>query len=366
MLLPKKNILCLFLLTVLALTTRAEAGLYGFSQTSRQSQIQRSNALPRRILNYRKEMRNLITALSRYGKSRNPDFQILTHEGQYLLDKSLWEYHQENYNWIRNSNELVNDESFLSRDVPEIEEEEKQPFIDQYTEIIDGIVVNNHYCSNTPVDSQIKNKDISLFSIEYCSNENALDNAIAQSFADNVAIYPFVHLDQAFRKIHNQLIINESADSISKVAEAKNISFLINDEPFNSLYHMIDDIRSSNYDIIVINPIFQEKHPFTSEEINSLKFKKNGARRLVLALYNISEISPSDYLWSKQWNKKHPDWIVAPSRVSENSYITKYWTPEWRRLTGRYFKSIVDTGYDGVFFTGLENHNYFEHNTPLE
>ena len=32
----------------------------------------------------------------------------------------------------------------------------------------------------------------------------------------------------------------------------------------------------------------------------------------------------------------------------------------------RYFKGIVDSGYDGAFLTGLENHRYFEQQTPLE
>ena len=46
--------------------------------------------------------------------------------------------------------------------------------------------------------------------------------------------------------------------------------------------------------------------------------------------------------------------------------ITKYWHPEWKKIISRYFKDIINEGFDGVFFTGIENYKYFEDQTPLE
>jgi acetyl esterase len=48
-----------------------------------------------------------------YCKSKNKDFQILIHEGQYFFDKSLWEYHLKGYNKIRKSKTLIDDISFM-------------------------------------------------------------------------------------------------------------------------------------------------------------------------------------------------------------------------------------------------------------
>ena len=42
------------------------------------------------------------------------------------------------------------------------------------------------------------------------------------------------------------------------------------------------------------------------------------------------------------------------------------WNENWKKVSGLYFKGIVDSGYDGAFLTGLENHVYFEKQTPLE
>ena len=97
-----------------------------------------------------------------------------------------------------------------------------------------------------------------------------------------------------------------------------------------------------------------------------MKFKKNGGKRLILAMYNITETSEQDYFWKKKWLKKLPDWIAERSPTNAQSYIVKYWNPEWKMIASRYFKGIVDSGYDGAFITGLENHLVFEINKPLE
>ena len=365
MLLRRKHILLPAILTALVISTSAYAGLYGFSHTDNDFLTQSLDVPPHHIMNYRKDMRDLITSLSLYGKSRNPDFQILVHEGQYLLDKSLWEYHLSSYNKIRKSSKPIDDDSFLSFDIPETDED-TPAVVDRYIKQIDGIVVNNHYCQRKPITSIITNLQIPVISIEECPNDNELDNAIEASFFDKIAIYPFLYRNQAFKKIYHQLIINENADNIHKIKDAKNVSFLINDEDFIDPYKMLDDIRNSNYDIIIIKPIFQNTHPFTKEDVDSMKFKKNGTRRLVLAMYNVSELSDTDYLWNKRWSKHLPNWLETKSLVTDNAYIAKYWLPQWHDIVAKYYKSIVDSGYDGVFLTGLENHEYFERNKPLE
>lgn len=365
MLSPRRHIAFLTALTALVFSASAYAGLYGFSKNARSIPAQHLDIPPRHIMNYRKDMRDLVTILSLYGKSRNHDFQVLVHEGQYLLDKSLWEYHLKSYNKIRKSSDYIDDFYFLSTEDP-VTEDDIPAVVDRYIKQIDGIVVNNHYCQQAPLSGIITDLQIPVISIEECSNDHALDKAIEESFLDKRAIYPFLYRNQAFKKIYHQLIINENADNIHHIKDAQNVTFLIDDKNFIDSYQMLDDIRNSNYDIVIINPVFQYEHPFSKEEVDSMKFKKNGARRLILAMYNVSELADTDYLWNKQWNKELPDWLITQSFVTDNAYIAKYWTPEWKKIVSKYYKSIVDSGYDGVFLTGLENHEYFEQNKPLE
>jgi len=365
MLSPSKYIATLIFSIVLVFSTSTNAELYGFSSNEQILPSPNKDIPPRNIINYRKAMRDLIIGLSQYGKSRNSDFQIIQHEGQYLLDKSMWEYHRDNYNQIRNVHTYISDESFLAEDVPS-HEPEISAYINKYISSLDGIVVNNHYCHNTPISSIMANHNIPMLSIEQCPDNQSLDTAILNSIKDKNAIYPFINVNDAFRKSYRQLIINENADNITHSNQAKNISFILNDELFSDYWQMIKDINNSNYDIIVIRPLFQNNHPFSPEEVYSMKYKKNGARRLIIALINISEISSNSYLWKKQWEKERPDWILSHSQIDNSGYIVKYWSPEWKKLISHYFKSIVDSNYDGVFITGLENHRYFENELPLE
>ena len=364
MLLPKRHSIYLAFITALTFSVSAYAGLYGFSNDTNPQTPQYLEVPPRHITNYRKHMRNLIISISDYAKSKNSNFQIIPHEGQYLLNKSIWEYHQHNYNQIRQSDKLYNDNTFLSEDAPL--DETNIPYRNKYINAIDGIVINNRYSLNTPIDSSIINHKLPILSIEQCKNEKIVDNVIHRSLIDKSIIYPFVDYNNAFRKIHQQLIINENAENIYKISQAKNINFLLEDELYNDPYMMLQDIRNSNYDIVVINPIFQNTKAFKPDDVEAMKFKKNGARRLIIAQYNISEVSEHDYLWKKGWTIGSPDFIATNSLVNENTYITKYWKPEWHKLMSHYIKSIIDSGYDGLFLTGTENHRYFEQNIPLE
>lgn len=364
MLLLSNRIYRLIFSIALVFSTSANAGLYGFSEVNTLPPSPKIDVPPRYITNYRKDMRDLIISLSKYGKSRNKNFQTLIHEGQYLLDKSIWEYHRENYNNIRNQKSPINDSSFLADDITESAEEIN--YINSYISEIDGIIVNNHYCQKHPISNTISEENIPVFSIEQCSNKQSLDDAISQSLVNNTIIYPFINKDNAFKKTKHQLIINENANNINQASQAKNISFILNSSSFTNHQQMIDDIRNSNYDIVIIKPVFNDLSPFSAEEVHSMKFKKNGAKRLIIAIYNISELSNNSYLWQKEWEEKQPDWLLSSSQTRDNAYIVKYWTNEWKLLVSKYFKSIIDSNYDGVFFTGLENHRYFENELPLE
>lgn len=361
----RRHIISLALGLAFVLPANAHAGLYGFDSFRKAPVPYHLEQPPRHIINYRKDMRDLVIALSTYGKSRIPGFVILPHEGQYLLNKSLWEYNLDGYNDIRRSKKHVDDPAFLSEDIPENAADETTDD-KKYITAIDGIVVNNHYCHNAPLDSAVSDFKLPVFSIEQCDSDAELDKAIADSFKEHRVIYPFRDTEQAFRKVKHQLIINENADNITQTSQAKNISFLLNDEEFDERYQLVEKVRDSNYDIIVVRPLFHHQTPFTADEVYAMKFKKNGAQRLVLAAYNLSEISTEDSLWQKDWKQKIPDWIAGKSLSSGNSYITKYWTEEWKSIAGRRFKDLADTGYDGVFLTGVENHRYFEQKMPLE
>lgn len=354
---------------LLAPVTGVSAGLYGFDHANPytpEEKILQMDYLPDSIRNYRAEMRNNLLMLIDYARRHNPHFQVLSHEGQPLLYKSRWEYELEGYNRVRENKQGASDPVFLfNRDLGNLEPTPGSPE-DRYLHAVNAVVLNNYYCGNGTEEDITINHGLGLLSIEQCADEADLDKAVVRSLLDQKAVYVFTDRSKAFSDLSGQPLINDSARNIEKAGDAKNIAFLLDDRGYTSAEALISDVSRSNYDIIVINPLFRGRIPFTSSDVRRMQFKKNGGKRLLIAALNVSEASPDDYFWKERWQKGNPAWLTRESFVTPHAFITRYWSEEWRQILSRHFKDIVASGYDGAFFTGLENHRYFEHLTPLE
>lgn len=366
-----KTLLSLILISSLSLASKASAGLYGFTSgtpLSQEEKILQMSAPPEDILNYRALMRQNLEILINYAKENKPDFQILLHDCDEILYKSLWEYHLLGYRQAKQEAGAQADPSFLSKSLQDLSEEylPEETLDHQIFDKIDGVVYNNLYCSQRKIDSFLKNTNKKIATISYCATDKSYDQAAVLSTKEKVLFYGFENPQTAFQYISKQPIINENAHNIFNLREAENISFLINDSHYNDKADMIKDIRDSNYDVVVINPLFHDTLPFSKEEVVQLQYKKSGPKRLIIALQNVSEAFKSHYYWQEDWQINSPKWLKRASLVNKNAYITAYWSEDWQKIVSNYFKSIVDSGYDGVFFTGINNHLYFESQTPLE
>lgn len=141
------------LLAALVFPISAHAGLYGFDEAhpyTPEEKLLSIDVPPHSIKNYRDLLRENVIALSNYAKANRPDFQIMVHEGQDLLTRSLWEYHLDGYLKARNNGEDVSDPSFLlnlKQTSPEFE-----PLVGgrsaEYLKSIDAVVVNNHFAKS--------------------------------------------------------------------------------------------------------------------------------------------------------------------------------------------------------------------------
>jgi len=159
------------LLAALVFPISAHAGLYGFDEAhpyTPEEKLLSIDVPPHSIKNYRDLLRENVIALSNYAKANRPDFQIMVHEGQDLLTRSLWEYHLDGYLKARNNGEDVSDPSFLlnlKQTSPEFE-----PLVGgrsaEYLKSIDAVVVNNHFCQKFPLNPVIVQNGIKAFSVD--------------------------------------------------------------------------------------------------------------------------------------------------------------------------------------------------------
>lgn len=359
----------IIILTALVFTSNANAGLYGFNHYNpytKEERVLNLKEVPKHIRNYRAAMRNNLLMLIRFAKEKKPDFKIVVHEGEDLLTKSMWEYSREGYNRARFSDNVEDDYFLFHHNYFAIEPTLDTPAY-EYLHSLDAIILNDIYCGeNFPVNPIIKNHHLDLISIEYCANEDSLNEAKISAIADGRSIYAFTSLDDAFKGIGDYSMINDSSKNIYNIGDAQNILILNDDTLYSSAEELANDISKTNYDIVIIKPLFKYRKRFSSLDLQKMRFKKNGTKRLLLAEFNVSEANPQEYYWNIKWKPGAPDWLVRQSFSNSDSIITRYWELEWRKIISRYFKDILNEGFDGVFFTGLENHQYFEQQNPLE
>ncbi len=358
------------LITVLlsASVFEADAGLYGFHHANpytKEERILNLQEVPDDIQNYRANMRENLLMLIKYAKQQNPDFKIIAHEGQDLLTKSLWEYDREGYNRARH-HENAQDDSFLFHNDYREQEPERYTSAYEYLNLIDAVAINNKYCGKGYESKVTKAHNLGLVTIEQCASQDELASAQINSFIDKKISYGFTDINQAFNNINDHNNINDSAKNVYQITDAQNILILTDDSLYKNKEQLIADLLSTNYDIIVMKPLFADRERFSAEDLQKLHFKKNGSKRLLIAELNVAEASPHDYFWNIDWKIGNPKWLARQSFVYKDAFITRFWHPTWKKIISNYFKDILNEGFDGIFFTGIENYRYFEQQSPLE
>lgn len=148
-------------------------------------------------------------------------------------------------------------------------------------------------------------------------------------------------------------------DEVRSLDEVKNFLYLLNPSKFNSKDEYLRALKSSEYDLLIIEPTLNGSF-FTKDEIEQLKYKKNGSRRLVIAYFSIGEAEDYRFYWEKSWSKKLPDWIVEENENWEGNYIVKYWSKEWQEIVKEYQRRLESIGVDGYYLDTIDSFQYFE------
>ncbi|MEJ6457499.1 MULTISPECIES: endo alpha-1,4 polygalactosaminidase [Fusobacterium] len=150
-------------------------------------------------------------------------------------------------------------------------------------------------------------------------------------------------------------------EDIYSLNEVKNFLCLLNPEKFSSIDGYYQTLKNTNYDLLLIEVSYNNVF-FTKEQIEELKIKHNGGKRLVIAYLSIGEAENYRFYWKKKWNKKKPNWIVKENENWEGNCIVKYWSPEWKSIIKEYQKKLDEIGVDGYLLDTVDTYQYFEEN----
>ncbi len=196
---------------------------------------------------------------------------------------------------------------------------------------------------------------------DYCWSPNKTADSYAKNEAAGYVSYAAE--DRNLTLIPDSAPHHENAGVITSLAQAKNHIFLINPENFATKQQFINAVTATNYDVVIID-LFVNDDILTASEVNQLRNKANGGKRLVVCYMSIGEAEDYRYYWQNRWNTTRPSWVAAENPNWPGNYKVKYWDAEWQALiyghSNSYLTKITDAGFDGVYLDIIDAFEYFE------
>ena len=125
---------------------------------------------------------------------------------------------------------------------------------------------------------------------------------------------------------------------------------------------------ASPFDLLVVDYTRDgsEETRLSAAEIERMKRKPDGSRRIVLAYVSIGEAESYRPYWDASWKKHKPQWLLRENPDWQENYSVCFWHPQWQELMcgspDAYLDRIQAQGFDGFYldkcdvFEDLEAH----------
>ena len=113
-----------------------------------------------------------------------------------------------------------------------------------------------------------------------------------------------------------------------------------------------DAIARSPYDVVVVDFADREQ-PFTTAEVERMRSRPDGSRRIVLAYLSIGEAERYRAYWQADWHAKPPAWLGPENPEWKGNFPVRFWDPAWQNIilgnTDAYLDRIMAAGFDGTY-----------------
>jgi len=129
-------------------------------------------------------------------------------------------------------------------------------------------------------------------------------------------------------------------------------------------------IAASPYNMVVIDYSRDGTSgtAFTPAELEAMKKKPDGGRRIVLSYLSIGEAEKYRYYWKWYWGWFFgwfaPSWRDRQNKEWRGNYAVRYWEPGWQEIIfsgeNSYLDRIVKAGFDGVWLDKVDEYEYYE------
>lgn len=285
-------------------------------------------------VDYRREMADFVKEISSYSKKRTDYFAVIPQNGQEL---SYSDY-------LDAIDGTGREDLFYGYDGDNVAtgKEESEYMIelcDVYKNAGKTVLVTD-YCTSSANQkkSYEKNKDRGY--ISFAAPERGLNVIPADSYC-----------------------YNKNNSGIEKLSDVKNFLYLINSENYDTKELFITALEKTDYDLLIID-LFCEDGMLSKVDVERLKVKKNGSKRLVVCYMSIGEAEDYRYYWEDGTVTENSSFVMEENPNWEGNYKVQYWNPNWKKIIygskNSYLDKILASGFDGVYLDIIDAFEYFE------
>jgi cysteinyl-tRNA synthetase len=284
------------------------------------------------------KMQEFVINISKYAKSYNTDFIIIPQNGIELAYNNT---------------------------------EPEEGINTAYIEAIDGFGVEELFFNGSYQPDEYRLallRQLNLFKkvmvSEFISDNDKVSYALNLNYAEGFICFPRIKSNYDYLMIPDSVPC-ENANDITTLADARNYLYLINTDNYASGSSFINAIAATNFDIIIIDLFFNNSE-FSADDINRLKIKANGGKRLIISYVNIGAAEKFRYYWKKEWKLHNPEWIKKEYEGYDDEYWVEFWAETWQDIiygnVNSYIKKIIDSGFDGAYLDNVEAYYFLYHN----
>jgi cysteinyl-tRNA synthetase, unknown class len=303
-----------------------------------------SNPLPSGM-DYKQEMRNLVIAISQYGKGIKPGFIIIPQNGQEIVTKNGGQGDEPATSYLQAIDGVGREDLFFGYGADnQATPAERSTYLISYLDIC-------------------REAGVQVLVTDYCSDHTKMDESYSLNSAKDYISFAAPVRELNTIPDYPAQPYHSNTQTINSLSLAKNFLYLINPEKFDSKQSFINAVAQTNYDVVIMDMFFAET-AFTKSEIDQLKTKKNGGSRLIISYMSIGEAESYRYYWNSDWSSDKPKWLDAENPEWKGNYKVRYWDEEWKSIiygnNNSYLKKILDAGFDGVYLDIIDAFEYFE------
>src|SRR5262245_1818971 len=109
-------------------------------------------------------------------------------------------------------------------------------------------------------------------------------------------------------------------------------------------------IAGSPADMAVIDAFGEDGMMFGRKQVDAMRRKPDGSRRIVLAYMSIGEAE--NYRW--YWPRRSAEWLADENKKWPGNFAVRFWHPDWQAIVFDYLDKIVAAGFDGVYLDRVD------------